>query len=114
MDKIGAWEIVKTVTVVLPEGEAAETSIPLNSLAFPVRIAFRDTSDTAEASIATEAQQDVLNIIFTNWSNTLGTATTAPIRIGFSSNRELAFMASHWRIGAVNKLDLQFLWRAAE
>lgn len=109
---IGEREIIHTVTLILKGSEVGKISFDVGGAPVAIEVGFISSEPASEASeptlsIETETGMPVINFI--NWSNILGTSTSAPIRLGrLGGQREFSFMATHWRIGDTNKLDIQF------
>jgi len=63
-----------------------------------------------KSELRIETERDIAKIIITNWNNSLGTATIAPIKLGTHSNGKiLYFMLANSTIGKTNYLSIQLL-----
>lgn len=111
MIRIGDKELVYSSSLIIPEGEEAWLSFKLDDWEINFKIIFVTSPDkTGPQEVKLEAIQDTVHLSLINWNNSLGTAITKPTRIGETNDgRLLSFMANHWRIGTVHRLDLQFL-----
>ncbi len=107
---IGNNEFVFSQTFILPENEELSLAIPIQGWLIKLIFAFEITNNKNDRGIRIESKVDHAKIIFLNWDNSLGTATVQPIEIGKHSNgNTLYLMATNYRIGKVNKLDVQIL-----
>lgn len=108
MEKIGDKELFYRGTFLVPEREGVSFDANAAGWIVKVQILFKD--EGGEQSIKVEGMDAGARITFINWKSSLGTATITPARIGkHSSGRNLYFMASNFRIGETNKLDIQLL-----
>ena len=110
--QIGDREIVHSCTLIVPEREQALISFAVGGWSINVEVAFEQGEDKeAEGSMDVyPVDNNRLRMTFKNWNNPLGTATSQPIRIGNTNRkRELSFLATHWRIGTINRMDILFL-----
>lgn len=116
--KVGNYEVVSSYSVICTNTDLIEIPLNIPGAAITVRIRFeysaksetkRDASLTINA-----ADNNVAELTFINWENSLGTATKTPVRLATTDNGkgELAFMAAHWLIGeGANKFDIQIMKR---
>lgn len=112
--EIGDKKIIYSASLIVPDGESASVSFVLGSWVARMRIEFGgDTSKDGKSTINVKGEDPTTGestITFLNWRNPIGTATTKPINIGkTNTNQDIFVLATHWYIGSVNKLDIQFL-----
>lgn len=118
MTRIGNWEVVYSCSLILPLGEAtASVDFSLGAIPLAPRISARVRIENdppavvpAPPSLTIQAENGVPLILLRNWRSPTGSATTEPLSIlRFNNGRTIYVMVCHWLVGAVNRLDLQFL-----
>lgn len=109
--KIGSREVVFSTSLIIPKNETAEFDFTVDLWHISIRIEFLETSDESQPrEVKFDVQSSQLIIKFVNWNNALGTAILQPHQIGLSNNGQaLSFIATHWLVGDVNRIDVQFL-----
>ena len=105
--RVGGREIVYSTSLILAEDEDATFDFTVEGWGVQIRVLFE--YDDNENRIKLSSKDNVLEMRFMNWGSKIGTTVRTPQIIGKSpTGRDLSFIAVHWKIGAVNKLDLQF------
>jgi len=109
--KIGNRKVVYTSSLIIPEGEDAWIFFDVGDWHVKVNLIFNISDEENEnGAISIEGIDDHAKVTFFNWNNSLGTVTVNPVELGKTNEgKRLTFMASHWLIGRVNKIDVQFL-----
>lgn len=109
--KIGDRDIVHTSSLIIPGGKDAWIEFNIGSWLVKVNVIFKDSDEEDKSgSIVIEAVEDYAKVTFFGWNNSLGSATVKPVNLGKTNEgQQLAFMATHWLVGSVNRLDMQFL-----
>ena len=109
---IGGRTVVHCDTLIIPSGEVAEVSFSIGGWNLNFEISFSASSSSAsnETTLSVESGDGRSYINFSNWVSSLGTATLEPFKLGETNQgHELSCMVTHWLIGNVNKLDVQFM-----
>lgn len=109
---IGKWRVVESFNLIIPQNKTASLSISPILGQLNLRIKFEGESTERDLlGVDIKVAPDGFGeITFKNWTNVLGTSMNEPASIGRSSaGKQILFLAAHWRIGLINKLDLQIL-----
>jgi hypothetical protein len=109
--KVGAREVIHCTSLIIPSSESAEICFNVGAWEIDIKISF-ETDSTKEGSrdILYDNIDNQLHLKFRNWTNSIGTALIKPVEIGrTNTNQGLSFIATHWLIGDVNKIDMQFM-----
>lgn len=116
--KVGNYDIVRSYSVICTGTDTTEIPLEIPGLTLTVRIRFdysKNSETKRDASLTiNDAGNNIADLTFINWENSLGTATKVPVQLAITDNGkgELAFMAAHWLIGqSSNKFDIQFMTR---
>jgi hypothetical protein len=112
MENIGNKEIVYTKQYIIPENDTVNFDTHVEGWLVKVSIQFEIIPNkTNELRVEVdEGVKDKAKIILTNWNNSLGTATIAPVTIGKHANgKTLSFMLVNYTIGKTNFLSIQLL-----
>ena len=95
-------------TLILPVSKTVEFSFPFEDSDAWIKIVYKDTDDHENRLIDLSGENGKVILTFVNWSNSLGTALTEPVKFATSSQgKDLLLLAASWRIGTVNRLDFQ-------
>jgi hypothetical protein len=115
VSRIGDKQVVHFASLIVPEKESAWVEFSLGNWVPRINIVFEtkppaEGQPAAPAGISLEPVGDYGKMVFTNWDNALGAATTAPFELGKSNDgKTISVMVWHIRTGSVHRLDLQFL-----
>lgn len=118
--KIGKGVVVHTATLIVPEHEDAWVEFQLRTWSVRINVVFEDDAASLEsqspvATVSIEGRGDHGRMVLRNWRNPLSTSTTTPIEVGTTDElTKLYVMLWHTRVGAINRVDLQFTEAAAE
>lgn len=110
---VGNLEVVDSANLLVPNGETVAVSFAVWGITVNARIEFEVTDDKekrSELRVHANSNDDGVLITFSNWDNSLGIATKAPVEIArLNENQVLYLMAANYCIGDTNKLDINFL-----
>jgi hypothetical protein len=112
MISIGRWKLVESISLLIPRGNTATLSVAPGLGRLNLRIRFEgESTDRDQLGVDIKSAPDGFGeITFNNWTNVLGTAMNEPASLGRSRAGEpILFLAAHWRIGLLDKIDLQIL-----
>lgn len=106
--RIGNKEVIKQETILIPQGERADIPLSFGGDII-VGISYSD-DESGQQDIRLSNEGGRMNLILVNWSNGIGTATQAPIDLASNDQGHvLSIMATNYRVGNMNKIDLQFM-----
>jgi hypothetical protein len=109
MVKIGGRSLLAAHSLLIPKNERATIDLDIYGWKLQVGVYFDESAQVQEVQIKPVSEAGV-DVIFKNWSNSLGTALVEPGALArLAAGGWLEFMASNYRIGETNKLDIQFL-----
>jgi len=108
--KIGNRDIIYTTTLLVPKGEEAWIDFNVGAWEIKLNIVFEDSSEKkGKPFITIEAEKDYGRIIFKDWTDGLGTASTEPMEIARTNEgRAITFLTALKQIGSVKEVHLQF------
>jgi hypothetical protein len=120
--KIGGREILHTSTLIVAAGEDAWIEFPIGNRLVRINVIFRVTppeqGKTLPAGIHIEQKGDYGELVLSDWSNPLGTATKRPVELATTEEgTKVYLMIWHTQVGeaeATARLDLQFSAGVAE
>ena len=114
--KVGKREVVFSTSLIIPKSESADFQFLIGAWKIEIMVSFEDDkASEGTRNILFEHQNSQLHLKFVNWNNSLGTALTKPVEIGrTNTNQELSFIATHWLVGEINKVDFQFMLEVAK
>lgn len=102
-------EVVKQVTLLIPENETATFTVSLGGPDTTIGISYSDEENKDQA-INLNNNNGIMNLIFVNWNNSLGTTTKRPVDIVTNDQgRTLSFMAVSRRLAGTNEISLQIM-----
>ena len=108
MIKIGEGELLSAYTLLIPRDQKACISVDAKGWKFDLGVKFDNGAPEQGVDIVPDDEGAAL--VFRKWDNSLGTALVEPVRLAkLDGGQELAFMASSYAIGDVNRLDLQLV-----
>lgn len=107
---IGSKQVVHFSSLIVPDGEAATIEFNIGAWNLNFNVSFSKDESVEGASLSIEEMNGKSYMKFANWTGTLGTATQKPFVIGKTNQgHELSIMITHWLVGDVNKVDIQFM-----
>ena len=110
--RIGDKEIVYSTGLIMPTDEEAEVDFVVSGERVLLNIQFKEEngSNKKTSRIDTTVVDNKLQLMFVNWSGSLGTATTEPMKFAtLRDGRPVFLMVVTWSIGTTKKIDLQCL-----
>jgi hypothetical protein len=110
-ETISGNEIIYKTSLLIPHQQSASFSLGKEGANIRVVVKFRDLPESKdESGLQIEGDGNTANLTFDNWNNQLGTALTTPAKMADLSNgNSLTFLATHWKIGNLDKVDFQFM-----
>lgn len=115
--RFGGRELVDTLELLLPAGEAARVDLELGedytnhptSSFVRLDVVFEETRDEPQ-SVQFRPSGKRSKMILKNWSNPVGTALSEPFSLVTTSKGVMEIMMANYAIGGTNHLTIQFWW----
>ncbi|MCD7111600.1 hypothetical protein LRX75_21425 [Rhizobium sp. DKSPLA3] len=107
---LGKYEVFKSVSLLIPQGE--RVIVPMEVDGWQLQVAISLIENGGPPSLDIEAVgSNIAQLTLRNWNNPLGTTTNQPASLGKSgkSGLDITFVLAHWRIGTVDKIEIQFM-----
>lgn len=112
--KIDGTSVEHHASILLREREVASLPVPFDGWDLTVKLEVINgdgggSSENASVDIVAE-DKGVAKITLINWDSPIGTSLNAPQLLGISNDNKLRyyFIIAHWRVGQLNKIDIQF------
>jgi hypothetical protein len=109
--RVGKHEVIHTQTLILPDGDDGWIEFDVGTWRARVKVRFESNNqEPVQQTLSIDAEGDHAILRLFNWRNSLGSATTKPVQFArMSGGASVSFMATHWYVGNVNRIDFQFL-----
>lgn len=118
--RIDGTSVEHHASILLRDGEVASLPVPFDGWDLTVRLDVINadgggSSQNASVDIIAE-DKNVARITLKNWDSPIGTSLNAPHLLGVSNNNKVRyyFIIAHWRVGHLNKIDIQFQSSASD
>lgn len=112
--QIDGTSVEHHASILLRDREVASLPVPFDGWDLTVKLEVINddgggSSQNASVDILAEAK-NLARITLKNWDSPIGTALNAPQLLGVSNNNRIRyyFIVAHWRVGQLNKIDIQF------
>lgn len=118
--QIDGTSVEHHASILLRDREVASIPVPFDGWDLTVKLEVINgdgggSSQNASVDIFAESK-NVARITLKNWDSPIGTSLNAPQLLGVSNNNRIMyyFIVAHWRVGQLNKIDIQFQSSASE
>ena len=113
MITIGDWEVLESFALLIPEDTTVSILVDVRGTKLELVIEFDNSGKEQGVSVRADEDAERVTLTLTEWNNSLGTALTEPVVLGaLQTGREVGFLMSNYRIGALNKFNLELLLRS--
>lgn len=110
MNRIGNYDIIGEKRLMVPEQEADGVWVDFQNEKERFQLHLFFEKSDATPSIKILGKEDHSEITLINWSDTLGTCTTAPLKVGVTNdNRSMYILIASSKISSMNMVDVQFM-----
>ena len=101
--------VASSFTLLVTDSEEAQITDPVPNFPANLKIAFKppEGKPPSWAFEAIDAQN--LKLTLVGWNSAVGTAFDKPVKIGTLGGADVAIMVCHYKIGILNRLDVQML-----
>jgi hypothetical protein len=110
--RIGANDVFKHVSVLIPSGLIATIPLQVDGWNLSVDVVVKDDGGPATADISV-IKSNHARLELKNWSTPLGTSMDEPAEIAKTHlGVQVLFLVASWRVGTLNRVEIQFMRRA--
>lgn len=114
MIKVGGKEVVFKATLLIPEDEKAEIEIT-DVIQTKIIISFENNGGAESIKPVPWKDGTGVELIFKNWNQSLGTSLNTHVTFAqLKSGSKLQIIATNYKIGKVNNLDIQLVIEEVE
>jgi len=110
--KIGDSEVFQTVSLLLLDGKIAEFDLDNAGSRLTAEVLVQNDGGSQTLEV-TGKKPGTVTITFRNWDNPLGYALNQEQRFGTTADNkfQLLLLAAVWRVGSLNRIEMQFMLR---